>query len=67
MNPTEPDHDLSEFNRLRELRSLEKLTAAKKEVDEALYELSGSQDGRDSECAADAIVNLIRVIMAERS
>ncbi len=62
---TDPDHDISEFNALRAKRSQEKLAAAKKEVDEALYELSGSQNGRDSEVAADAIENLIRTIMGE--
>ena len=44
-------------------RRKERLAAAKREVDEALYELSGSQDGRDSEAAADAIENLIRVVV----
>ena len=44
-------------------RHKQKLAAAKRAVDEALYELSGSQDGRDSEVAADAIENLIRVVM----
>lgn len=56
-------NDIDHFQSLQSERAKEKLAAAKRVVDEALYELSGSQDGRDSEAAADAIENLIRVVM----
>ena len=58
--------DLDHFKELQSQRSAEKLAAAKKELDEALYELSVSQDGRDSEVAADAIENLVKVMMDSR-
>ena len=58
--------DLDHFKELQAQRSAEKLAAAKKELDEALYELSVSQDGRDSEVAADAIENLVKVMMDSR-
>ncbi len=56
----------SEINAVRSQRYAEKLTAAKLEVEATLSALATDRSGREGEMAADAIANLIRVIVEEK-
>ncbi len=55
-----------EFLAMQAQRRAEKLTAAKREVEAALSALATDREGREAEMAADAIANLIRVIVEEK-
>ena len=59
---TPPD----EFTEAQALRRREKLVAAKKALQDTLYDLASDRGGREPEAAADAIENLIRTIIEER-
>ncbi len=54
-----------DFAEVQAQRRAEKLTAAKDAVEYALRILATDREGREAEMAADAIANLIRVIMEE--
>ncbi len=56
----------SEFAEVQAHRRAEKLIAAKREVEAALKALATDREGREPEMAADAIANLIRVIVEEK-
>ena len=62
---TIPDGSLEDFMAVQAQRRKEKLAAAKKDVANSLYDLADTH-GRGSETAADAIENLIRVILEEK-
>mgnify|MGYP001573324489 CR=1 FL=1 len=62
---TSPD-ELTEIAAVRAQRYAEKLTAAKREVEDSLAVLAAVFGGRAPELAADAIANLIRVIVEEK-
>ncbi len=64
--PDELSAITAEFAEVQAQRRAEKLTAAKREVEAALSALATDREGREAEMAADAIANLIRVIVEEK-